>query len=79
MNRQEIEIRVKRVILDQLDVEAENVKPESVLIDDLYCDSLDIVELVIDLEDEFDFNIPDEDIDNFKTVKDVMDYVESNA
>ncbi|MFM6188768.1 MAG: acyl carrier protein [Planktothrix sp.] len=69
--------KVKKIIVEQLGVEEANVKPEASLIDDLGADSLDTVELVMAFEEEFDTEIPDEDAENIKTVKDVIDYIES--
>lgn len=72
-----IEDKVKEIIVDQLGVEAEQVKPEAAFIDDLGADSLDTVELVMALEEEFDLEIPDEDAEKIKTVGDAINYIKS--
>ena len=69
--------RVKSIIVDQLNVAAEEVKPEASFIEDLGADSLDIVELIMALEEEYDIEIPDEDAEKMQTVADVTGYVES--
>lgn len=74
-----VEERVKNIICDQLAVEPEKVTPTASFIDDLGADSLDIVELVMTMEEEFDFDIPDEDAEKIKTVGDVIKYVVSKA
>ena len=68
--------KVRRIICDQLDVEEDNVTMNSVLTDDLSADSLDLVELVMAFEDEFDLEIPDEDVENVKTVGDIVKCIE---
>jgi len=67
--------KVKDIIVEQLGVDPEKVKPEASFIDDLGADSLDIVELVMAMEEEFDIEIPDEEAEKLKTVKDVADYL----
>lgn len=69
--------RVKSIIVDQLNVAIEDVKPEASFIEDLGADSLDIVELIMALEEEYDIEIPDEDAEKIQTVKDVTSYIES--
>ena len=73
-----IEERVKKIIVDQLGVKAEDVKPESSFIEDLGADSLDTVELVMALEEEFDIEIPDEEAEKITTVQSAIDYVQNN-
>ena len=68
--------QVKKILCDQLDLEEEQVNEDSEVIDDLGADSLDIVDLVMTLEEEFDTEIPDEDIENLKTVGDITKYIE---
>lgn len=68
--------KVKSIIVDQLSVEDEEVKMESTFVDDLGADSLDIVELVMAFEEEFDMEIPDEDAEKIKTVGDAVKYIE---
>ena len=74
-----VEERVKNIICDQLAVEAEKVTGAASFIDDLGADSLDIVELVMTMEEEFDLDIPDEDAEKMKTVGDVVKYITSKA
>jgi acyl carrier protein len=71
--------KVKDIIVEQLGVDPERVKPESSFIDDLGADSLDIVELVMAMEEEFDLEIPDTDAEKLKTVQDVLNYVETKG
>jgi len=73
----EITERVTSIICDQLSVQAGKVKPEASFVEDLGADSLDIVELIMALEEEYDMEIPDEDAEKIATVKDVIDYVSS--
>ena len=68
---------IKKVIVDRLGVSEEEVKPEASFKDDLGADSLDVVELVMELEDEFDTEIADEDAEKMATVGDVINYIES--
>lgn len=67
--------RVKKIIVDQLGVEEDKVKEESSFIDDLGADSLDIVELIMAFEEEFDIEIADEDAEKIKIVADVVHYL----
>lgn len=69
--------RVTKVIVDRLGVDESEVKPEASFRDDLGADSLDVVELVMEFEDEFDMEISDEDAENIKTVGDAVKYIES--
>lgn len=68
--------QVKKILCDQLDLDEEQVTEDSEVIDDLGADSLDIVDLVMTLEEEFDTEIPDEDIENLRTVGDIVKYIE---
>ncbi|MBU7005481.1 acyl carrier protein [Phosphitispora fastidiosa] len=68
--------KVKSIIVDQLSVEDEEVTLESTFVDDLGADSLDIVELVMAFEEEFDMEIPDEDAEKIKTVGNAVKYIE---
>lgn len=74
-----VEERVKGIIVDQLAVDAAKVLPAASFIDDLGADSLDIVELVMTMEEEFDLDIPDEDAEKIKTVGDVTKYITSKV
>ena len=67
---------VKAVVVEQLNVNEGEVKSESKFVDDLGADSLDVVELVMALEEKFEIEIPDEDAEKIKTVKDVVDYID---
>ncbi len=69
--------RVKKIIVDRLGVEESQVTPEATFKDDLGADSLDVVELVMELEDEFDMEISDEDAEKIETVGDVVEYIKS--
>ena len=71
--------QVKKILCDQLDLDEEQVTEESEVIDDQGADTLDIVDLVMTLEEEFDTEIPDEDIENLRTVGDIVKYVEDRA
>jgi acyl carrier protein len=71
--------RVKKIIVDQLGVEEETVTPEASFVDDLGADSLDTVELVMALEEEFGVEIPDEDAEKITRVKEAIEYIEKHA
>lgn len=73
-----IEERVKKIIIEQLGVKEEDVKAEASFVDDLGADSLDTVELVMALEEEFDTEIPDEEAEKITTVQAAIDYITSN-
>ena len=73
------EDRVKEIIAKELEVDAKQLTPEAKFIEDLGADSLDIVELVMALEEEFGLDIPDEDADKLKTVGDAMNYLKSHS
>jgi len=74
-----IEEKVIGIVSDQLDSPKEEISRSSSFVDDLKADSLDVVELVMALEDEFDVKIPDEDYDKIGTVGEVIDYIESKS
>ncbi len=74
-----IEAKVKSIIADQLGVGEDEIKPESSFIEDLGADSLDIVELVMAMEEEFEVEIPDEEAENIKTVGDAINYIKAHA
>ena len=74
-----IEERVKKIVCEQLGVKEEEVTTESSFVNDLGADSLDTVELVMALEEEFETEIPDEEAENIQTVKNAVDYINSNS
>ncbi|MBQ8713065.1 MAG: acyl carrier protein [Prevotella sp.] len=78
MNTQEIENKVIELIVDKLCVGSEEVKPEARLMDDLGADSLDVVELLMEFEKDFNTIVPDEDAYKIHTVKDIIDYAEQH-
>lgn len=71
--------RVKAIVVEQLGVEADQVTPQSKFVEDLGADSLDVVELVMALEEEFDLEIPDEDAEKIATVGEASKYIERHA
>ena len=73
-----IEAKVKNIIADQLGVGEDEIKPESSFIEDLGADSLDIVELVMAMEEEFEVEIPDEEAENIKSVGDAINYINTH-
>ena len=79
MSVENVEERVKNIIVEQLGVEADQVKPEAQFVNDLGADSLDTVELIMALEEEFDVEIPDEKAEKIKTVGEAVAYIEENA
>jgi acyl carrier protein len=74
-----VENRVKSIIADQLGIAEEQIKPESKFIEDLGADSLDIVELIMAMEEEFQTEIPDEEAEKIRTVGDAIGYVSSHT
>lgn len=70
--------RITKIIVDRLGVDEAEVKPEATFKEDLGADSLDVVELVMELEDEFDVEISDEDAEKITTVKNVVDYINNH-
>ena len=77
VKRRMVQEKVIAVIAKQLEISESEVKMDSLFIDDLGADSLDIVDLIMALEDEFDIEISDEDAEDIKTVKDIVDYINS--
>lgn len=71
--------RVKKIVVEHLGVEADKVTVESSFIDDLGADSLDIVELVMAFEEEFDIEIPDDAAEKIATIKDAIDFISANS
>ena len=74
-----VQERVKKIVIEQLGVSDDQVKPDASFVDDLGADSLDTVELVMALEEEFNAEIPDEDAEQIRTVKDAIDFIEKMA
>ncbi len=74
-----VEEKIRELIVEQLGVSAEEVILEASFIDDLGADSLDIVELVMAIEEEFDLEIPDEDAERIQSIQDAINYVEGRA
>ena len=70
--------KIQEIIADKLSIDVEEITLDSSFIDYLNADSLDIVELIMALEDELEMEIPDEDVENFKTVGDVVNYVKTH-
>jgi acyl carrier protein len=73
----EREVKIKQIIAEKLGVSEDKITPQSSFIDDLGADSLDQVELIMAFEDEFEVEIPDEDAEKLKSVKDAVDYLNS--
>ncbi len=78
MTQQEILKRVRAILADQLSIDAESVTMDSNIIEDLNADSLDIVELVMSMEAEFDLAIPDEEAERIRTIGDAVEYISAN-
>lgn len=74
-----IEERVKKIVMSQLDVTEEQVKTNASFVEDLGADSLDTVELVMALEEEFELEIPDEDAEKITTIQQAIDYIKEHA
>lgn len=70
---------VARILADQLDADVESITPDTRIAEDLNADSLDVVELLMAVEEEFDVQIPDEEIENLKTVGAVVEYIQANS
>ncbi|MBQ6002077.1 MAG: acyl carrier protein, partial [Synergistaceae bacterium] len=74
MTKEEAVAKLKAIVSDRLDVEADQVTPEKSFVEDLGADSLDIVELIMGIEEEFDIEIPDEDAEKLTSVGEAMNY-----
>ena len=74
-----IEDRVKKIVVEQLGVAEDQVTPDASFVDDLGADSLDTVELVMALDEEFDTEIPDDEAEKITTVKQAIEYIQANA
>lgn len=70
--------KLREILADQLDTELDSITLETDIADDLGADSLDVVEMLMSIEDEFEVEIPDEQIENLKTVGNVVDYIQEN-
>lgn len=70
-----LEIKVRNIVAEQLGVDVAEVKPDARILDDLGADSLDVVEMVMSLEEAFDIEVPDQDVEELRTVADVERYV----
>lgn len=79
MSSEEVYDKVKEIIVEQLGVAETAITPDASFIDDLGADSLDIVELIMALEEEFDLEIPDADAEKVVTVNDVVEYIKDNV
>ena len=71
--------RIREIICDQLDLEEDKVTMDSDIMEDFEADSLNVVDLVMSIEDEFGLEVPDDQIENFRTVGDVVRYIEENS
>ena len=71
--------KVKSILAEQFDVEEDTITEETSLQDDLVADSLDVVDLLMSIEDEFSIEVPDEDVENIKTVGSLVAYIEQNS
>jgi acyl carrier protein len=71
--------KVYRVIAEKLEIDSDEIVPGASFVDDLGADSLDLVELIMSMEEEFDIDIDDKDAEKLKTVQDVLDYLEKHA
>ncbi len=78
MSEKEIFQKLKTIVVDQLGVNEENVTMEATFVDDLAADSLDIVELIMNIEEELDLEIPDNDTEKIVTIGDVVKYIEEH-
>ena len=74
-----VEDKVRKIIAEKLGVDVEEVVPEASFVDDLGADSLDLVELIMSMEEEFDTDIPDEDAEKIQTVQDAYNYVQAQS
>ena len=74
-----LEERVKKIVAEKLSVELDEVIPEASFVDDLGADSLDLVELIMAMEEEFDIEIPDEEAEKLQTVQDAINYIKERS
>lgn len=71
--------KVKAILSEQFDVEEDTITPETSIADDLGADSLDVVDLLMSIEDEFEIEVPDEEVENLKTVGELVKYIEDHV
>ena len=71
--------KLKEIIADVLNVEVNDITEDTTFVDDLGADSLDIFQIIMGIEETFDIEIPDEEIENFKTVNDVVEYIQNHS
>ena len=74
-----LEDKVKNIIIDKLGVESDEVVPKASFVDDLGADSLDLVELIMSMEEEFEIEISDDDAETIRTVQNAIDYIQANS
>jgi acyl carrier protein len=77
MKLEEVQAKLKEIVMDRLNAEEDQIKPEASFVEDLGADSLDIVELIMGIEEDFDIEIPDEDAEKLTTVGEAMEYVKT--
>lgn len=70
--------KIRKILAEQLDANEDDITADTKIEEDLHADSLDVVELLMSIEDEFEVEIPDEEIENLKTVGDVAEYIQNN-
>ena len=71
--------KLKSILSEQLDIDENSITPDSLLVEDLGADSLDAIDIVMSVEDEFGIEIPDEDVENISTIGDIVDYIDSKS
>ena len=77
MRMEEIKDKLKQIVIDRLDVDEDQITPDASFVEDLGADSLDLVELIMGIEEEFDIEIPDEDAEKLTTVGGALEYIKS--
>lgn len=70
--------KIKVILAEQLDIDENSITPESLIVEDLGADSLDAIDIVMSIEDEFGIEVPDEIVEKMETVNDILSYVENN-
>ncbi|CAB1256084.1 Acyl carrier protein [Ruminococcaceae bacterium BL-6] len=71
--------KVKAILSEQFDVEEDSITPDTSIVDDLGADSLDVVDLLMSIEDEFEIEVPDSEVENIKTVGELVKYIEDHV